>query len=651
MLDDGDIAIAEAAVKAQLVTRFQANCILRSRTRGLRVGEYRVLTGLDMGGMGEIYLARALSTQSELVVIKMLRQSLRSKPQCNERFRLEAEALRRITSPKVVSYIDSGTLEGTRRPIRYLITEYIRGASLFDLILSRGMLPWQQACDLLCQIATGLQAIHAAGYVHRDLKPSNVLIDPSGTAKIVDLGLALDLNAAKQGRETQRKAIGTERFSAPEQFVSANEVDHRADVYALGTTFLFLLTGRALPKESNEAPEVSASEILQASGNFVPSFVREALAGMLARSPEARFETPEAAVQSLLPHSQKCSFELPCEPLRHSRVMDATRAASKDIDRNNCDNLRTYDEALSTTGDKKHAHKASYPSSCIEEANNDQSNSLLQIQALSASNEELTNRLQQLQLELDCRNSEADAESFRYKARISEMEEGVRDAAHERNATKQHSAELQLRLDLGDARSRKLKAIVRRLLHYRSSSQQERRKLRSHKTELQSELAVLRMQLETSRETAVGIGSKLIEAEDRLKQTQVTLQTREEAIAHLRSTLASCDQSSSRLHEQIALQSAELATIRERESVGRAESEAREAALRAHISQLAAELELTKQEALRSTSLQSPTGNSVAPLSKAYQEWAEAVDQQFTSQLEVDYSFVAEQPCQQLRFS
>src|SRR5262249_16468667 len=131
-------------------------------------------------------------------------------------------------------------------PLHFLVMEYVDGTSLQDIVTRHGPMDLVRACHYVRQAAEGLQHAHAAGLVHRDIKPRHLLLDRAGLVKILDMGLALffhdsDDNLTKQ--HDSQAVLGTADYLSPEQAMSSHEVDIRADIYSLGVTFYFLLTG------------------------------------------------------------------------------------------------------------------------------------------------------------------------------------------------------------------------------------------------------------------------------------------------------------------------------------------------------------------------------------------------------------------------
>jgi serine/threonine-protein kinase len=162
--------------------------------------------------------------------------------------RTESSCLARVKHPRVVRFIDFGY--DPRWP--YLVTEFVEGTPLGELLRTGGALPPEWAVSIVNQVVEGLGAVWRAGLVHRDIKPDNILVGPDGVAKLIDFGLAkapvLQAVARQAGKQSGPELAGTAAYLAPEQAKDASVVDLRADVYSLGVTFYEALTGR-LPFE------------------------------------------------------------------------------------------------------------------------------------------------------------------------------------------------------------------------------------------------------------------------------------------------------------------------------------------------------------------------------------------------------------------
>src|SRR5262249_52572202 len=160
-----------------------------------------------------------------------------------ERFYREARAIASLNHPNIVRAHD---LDRDHKR-HYLVMEYVHGPSLQDLVGTHGPLEPDRAANYLAQAALGLQHAHAHGWVHRDIKPANLLLDRQGVLKVLDLGLARLLNDHRDllTKEHDNNGIlGTIDYLSPEQALNTHDVDIRSDIYSLGATFYFVLTGQ-----------------------------------------------------------------------------------------------------------------------------------------------------------------------------------------------------------------------------------------------------------------------------------------------------------------------------------------------------------------------------------------------------------------------
>jgi serine/threonine protein kinase len=236
-------ALAGHLVRGGHLTPFQAGKLLRGTFRGLVLGPYRVLAPLGKGGMGTVYLARD-GDSGEYVALKILPpHKARGEDRLLARFRREMEMSRRVAHPNLAWTYDAGQYHG----VYFIAMEYIPGCTLTRLVAEQGPLSVERAAGLLAEVAAALEHVHNQGLVHRDLKPSNIMVTPNGHAKVLDLGLALV--AGERAADPlvvggRGYVLGTMDYIAPEQARDPTAVDRRADVYSLGCTLYFALTGR-----------------------------------------------------------------------------------------------------------------------------------------------------------------------------------------------------------------------------------------------------------------------------------------------------------------------------------------------------------------------------------------------------------------------
>ena len=202
-----------------------------------RLPEFTDFELVGPGGMGTVYRARQRRLD-RLVAVKVLHQDLAATPAFTERFEREARTLARLDHPNIVRVYDFGHRDG----LYYLVMEHVDGVTLRQVIQAGEVKP-QEALTMVPQICAALQYAHDQGVVHRDVKPENILLSKSGALKVADFGLAKLVGPGDARITATAQVMGTPHYMAPEQIEKPNEVDHRADIFALGVVFYELLTG------------------------------------------------------------------------------------------------------------------------------------------------------------------------------------------------------------------------------------------------------------------------------------------------------------------------------------------------------------------------------------------------------------------------
>jgi serine/threonine-protein kinase len=312
-------ALARELIQRGWVTPYQINLLFQGRAGELTLGPYLLLERLGEGGMGQVFKARH-KHMDRLVALKLVRKEHLAKPDAIKRFHREIQAAAALSHPNIVLAYDANKVDDTF----FYVMEYVDGTDLKQLVRQQGPLGIEQACDYIRQAAEGLQHAFERGLVHRDIKPSNLLVTrslPEGNqkqpgsqavvaqVKILDMGLArlaetLDGKEAS-GHVTQvGRLVGTPDYIAPEQARDARKADIRADLYSLGGTFYFLLTGRAPFPEGSVLDKVLRHQVekpvpIEKLRPDVPAEVVAIIDRLMAKKPADRFQTP-AEVSAVL---------------------------------------------------------------------------------------------------------------------------------------------------------------------------------------------------------------------------------------------------------------------------------------------------------------------------------------------------------------
>jgi CheY-like chemotaxis protein len=289
---------------------------------------YEILAELGRGGMGIVYKARH-ERMNRMVALKVIDKHYLTNPDAIRRFYREIQAVAQLAHPNIVLGYDAGQFGETH----YFAMEYVEGTDLGTFVKQRGPLPVEDAVHVALQAAAGLQHAHERNLVHRDIKPSNLLATWSGVVpatpvpnrrllpeatlqplhkamvKILDMGLALlhqptELSEAAAALTRDNHVVGTADYMAPEQWMNANKVDIRADLYSLGCTLYHLLTGE-VPFPSVESMEkmlkhhLDEPEPLERVRPGVPPHVAGAVRRLMAKKPDHRFQKPADLIDAL----------------------------------------------------------------------------------------------------------------------------------------------------------------------------------------------------------------------------------------------------------------------------------------------------------------------------------------------------------------
>ncbi|GEM_PF-3144286 len=351
-LGDGH-ALAKELIRRNWLSPYQVNQILQNKGAQLIVGANRLLERIGEGSMGQVF--KAWNTRlGRIVAVKMIHKEHVANKKAMDRFRREIETASQLDHPNIVLVRDAG--EDGDRP--YLVMDFIHGIDLSQRVKQQGPLSLAEAVTYAHQAALGLQHAFERGVVHRDIKPGNLLLAsgegrgpkseadaraaalgplaaplnprPAPLIKILDFGLSrFDSETHNSGRLTHAgNLLGTVDYIAPEQAQDAHSADTRADIYSLGCTLFFLLTGKPpfpgatlvekiIARSSGDPPSVRSLR------PDVPAGLDAVIQRLMAREPEQRYQSPMEAAQALAPFTRLTSGEIETATLSQAELAAA----------------------------------------------------------------------------------------------------------------------------------------------------------------------------------------------------------------------------------------------------------------------------------------------------------------------------------------
>ncbi len=299
--------LARELIKQNKLTLYQARAVYQGKPKGLTLGNYVVLDKIGAGGMGMVFRAEH-RRMKRIVAVKVLPLASVKEPHLVKRFHREVEAAAKLTHANIVAAYDADEYYG----MHFLVMEYVEGTDLAHHVKKGGPLPVDQALDHIVQAARGLEHAHKLGIFHRDIKPANLLLDKQGTVKILDMGLARIQEPEKTAAKVDEEAaltgkgniVGTVDYMSPEQAMNSRNADHRSDIYSLGITLHFLLTGKPMFGGDTVLARIMAHRetpvpSLRAARRDVPREVDTILQRMAAKKREDRYQSATALIADL----------------------------------------------------------------------------------------------------------------------------------------------------------------------------------------------------------------------------------------------------------------------------------------------------------------------------------------------------------------
>jgi len=304
-----DEQLADRLVELGRLNTWQAQQLLEGRTK-FNLGPYWIVDSIGKGGMGQVFKAEH-SLTGRLVAIKVLPLS-KSTPDAVENFTREIRALASLSHPRLVRALDAG-FDGN---VYYLVIEYVSGADLRKVVRREGPLGMREAANIIYQVAEGLQHAHQQGLIHRDVKPGNVLVAPEGEAKLSDLGLAGPLEGDAESDPRFGKIVGTADYLSPDHINSPWEPTAAWDIYSLGCTLYYAVTGKVpfpggtIADKARAHRELRPLDPRRLNDKLGNEFV-DVMADMMAKDPMQRIPSAIQVMARLSPWADRAAISPP----------------------------------------------------------------------------------------------------------------------------------------------------------------------------------------------------------------------------------------------------------------------------------------------------------------------------------------------------
>jgi len=366
--DDGAIPAAKSFVRGGILTRLQASRLLEGQHRGFFIEHFRIDDILGSGGMGWVYSATNLETK-EKVAIKMLTEKNDQNPGLLTRFKLEARAGLMVNHEAVVRTLLMGHTQGLFGDIHYMVMDQVEGIGVDEFVaMLGGPIKWKLACHIAYYAGAGLHHAHRKGLIHRDIKPSNILVDTAGTARVLDFGLSHVSNSDQSDEFSLamifgQDCLGTADYIAPEQASDSFTIDHRADVYSLGATLYYMLTGQIMfPDCKSRAEKIEAQKHRTPEGirklrPEVPVEVEAIVNRMLAKNPCDRFPTAKIMCSKLVKYARPSNIRFDFQ-----KVLDRRYTIAKQREKLLAERARQLAAQANQTNSANHSPTRTAPS-------------------------------------------------------------------------------------------------------------------------------------------------------------------------------------------------------------------------------------------------------------------------------------------------
>ena len=294
----GDEQLAAELVAMGRLNRWQAEQLKAGRSK-FNLGPYQIIDSIGQGGMGQVFKAEH-TMMGRTVAIKVLPRH-KSTKEAIESFTREIRAQAQLDHENLVQAFDAGYDN-----VYFLVTEFVPGTDLRKFVRLRGRLSMQEAATIISQAAAGLGHAHSRGLIHRDVKPGNLLVTTDGHTKVSDLGLAGFLGADDEDDPRNGKVVGTADYLSPEQVLSPREVNGTSDVYALGCTLYYAVTGKvvfpggSVREKARRHCEETPLNPKRINPDLSDDFI-DVLAAMMEKDRTKRIQTANEVVERLRP--------------------------------------------------------------------------------------------------------------------------------------------------------------------------------------------------------------------------------------------------------------------------------------------------------------------------------------------------------------
>ncbi|MEZ6128191.1 MAG: serine/threonine-protein kinase [Planctomycetaceae bacterium] len=352
---------AALLVRTGHLTEWQSRKLLKGKHRGFFLGSYRLNSHLAKGGMSTLYAAEHVISGQQRT-LKVLPPGKVNQASFLPRFLREARLASQLRHENIVRTYRILKTSADKSGLNVIVMELLHGRDFFRLVTEDGPLPVGKAVELIRQAALGLEYAHRQGLVHRDIKPGNLFLTDSGTVKVVDFGLAAILEGVHDDHLTQdhnERVLGTADYLAPEQAIDSHQADARADIYALGCAFYFLLTGRPPFSEGTLAQRLLAHQMktptdITTLRNDIPQTVQQLLQQMLAKDRNNRIQSASDVATTL-------------ETWQATSTISPTALLCPPAD-NKPRRLSGYARQLTRVRPKRRQKTAETPTACIQAA-------------------------------------------------------------------------------------------------------------------------------------------------------------------------------------------------------------------------------------------------------------------------------------------